>query len=83
MDKKLTLSLNQEVIEKAKKYAKRHRTSLSRLIEAYFNSLTGDQEDENDIKTTPLVDSLRGVIELPKDFDYKKERAKLLIEKHK
>ena len=35
MDKKLTLSLNQRVIEKAKKYAKLHSTSLSRMIETY------------------------------------------------
>ena len=83
MDKKLTLSLNQRVIEKAKNYAKLHRTSLSRMIEAYFDSLTGNQEGDTEISTTPLVESLCGVIQLPKDFDYKKARAKYLNEKHK
>jgi predicted nucleic acid-binding protein len=32
MDKKLTLSLNEDVIEKANKYSKQSNTSLSKLI---------------------------------------------------
>ena len=83
MDKKLTLSLNQRVIEKAKNYAKQHRTSLSRLIEAYFESLTSQQKDITDIETTPLVESLLGVIQLPEDFNYKEARTMYLNEKHK
>jgi hypothetical protein len=83
MDKKLTLSLNQRVIEKAKIYAKQHRTSLSRMIEAYFESLTSQQKDMTDVETTPLVESLSGVIQLPEDFDYKEARTKYLNEKHK
>lgn len=81
MDKKLTLSLNQNVIEKAKDYAKRNKTSLSKMIEAYFNSLTNIESNKNEIQITPLVESLCGVIELPEDFDYKK--AKYLLEKYK
>ena len=83
MDKKLTLSLNKAIIEKAKSYAKQNKTSLSKMIEAYFDSLTSDSGDINHIKTTPLVESLCGVIELPKDFDYKKSKAKYLLEKYK
>lgn len=82
MDKKLTLSLNQQIIERAKRYAKSNNTSLSKMIEAYFESLTNQEENE-DIKTTPLVKSLSGVIELPNDFDYKKSRSKHLQEKHR
>ena len=83
MDKKLTLSLNHQVIEKAKHYAKQHRTSLSRMIEAYFESLTSHQKDPSETDTTPLVESLCGVIQLPEDFDYKEARAKHLNDKHK
>jgi hypothetical protein len=83
MDKKLTLSLNQRVIEKAKNYAKQHRTSLSRMIEVYFEALTSQQKDMTEIETTPLVESLSGVIQLPEDFDYKEARTKYLNEKHK
>lgn len=82
MDKKLTLSLNDKVIEKAKKYAKSNSTSLSKLIESYFEMLTRKQEKSR-ITTTPLVESLCGVIALPSDFDYKKSRAEYLLEKNK
>ncbi len=81
MDKKLTLSLNQTIIEKAKQYAKENNTSLSKMIEAYFNSLT--YEEAKTIESTPLVESLCGVIELPEDYDYKKTKARHLIVKHK
>ena len=37
MDTKLTLKLNQEIIEKAKNYAAEKKLSLSRLIENYLN----------------------------------------------
>ena len=83
MDKKLTLSLNQKIIEKAKSYARENKTSLSKMIEAYFDSLTNEKSDNNTIETTPLVDSLCGIIKLPEDFNYKESRAKYLLEKHK
>lgn len=83
MDKKLTLSLNQSIIEKAKNYAKENKTSLSKMIEAYFDSLTNNESDENKIQITPLVESLCGVIELPENFDYKKSKSKYLLEKYK
>ncbi len=81
MDKKLTLSLNERIIESAKKYAKNHQTSLSRLIESYLSSLAEDSGKE--VEITPLVESLSGVIELPRDFDLKREYADHLMEKHK
>lgn len=39
MATKLTLSMNEETIEKAKAWAKAHHTSLSGLVEGYFESL--------------------------------------------
>jgi hypothetical protein len=83
MDKKLTLSLNQTVIEKAKNYAKKNKTSLSKMIESYFDSLTNNEFDENETPISPLVESLCGVIELPEGFDYKEAKAKYLLEKYK
>ena len=43
MDTKLTLKLNQEIIERAKLYASDKKLSLSRLIENYLNALTAEQ----------------------------------------
>jgi hypothetical protein len=81
MDKKLTLSLNERVIEKAKLYAKEHQVSLSRLIESYLSSLIEKESEE--IAITPLVESLSGVVSLPDEFDYKNDYSDYLLEKYK
>jgi len=80
MDTKLTLKLEQSVIEKAKDYAKRQKTSLSRLIENYLLNIT-DEEDVQE-KITPLVRSLSGIIDLPNDYDHKKDYADYLAKKY-
>ena len=38
MDTKLTLRLNDNVIERAKIYARNHKISLSKMIESYLDS---------------------------------------------
>ena len=81
MDTKLTLKLEQTVIEKAKDYAKNHRTSLSKLIENYLLNITNEKGKEEQI--TPLVKSLSGIINLPEKFEYKKGYSDFLINKYK
>ena len=81
MNTKLTLKLEQTVIDKAKDYAKDHRTSLSKLIENYLLNITNKKEKTESI--TPLVKSLSGIIKLPEDFDPKKGYADFLINKYK
>jgi len=83
METKLTLRLDQHVIERAKDYARNHKTSLSKMIESYLDSLTKQREEEKKISITPLVESLSGVIDLPADFDYKKAYRDYLGEKYK
>ncbi len=83
METKLTLRLNNRVIERAKIYAKSQRISLSKMIESYLDSLTREKDSDNKISITPLVESLSGVINLPPDFDYKNEYADYLTEKYK
>lgn len=80
MDTKLTLKLEQSVIEKAKDYAKRQKTSLSRLIENYLIDIT--EEDDVQEKITPLVRSLSGIIDLPNDYDHKKDYTDYLAKKY-
>lgn len=70
MDTKLTLKLEQEIIEKAKDYAKIRKTSLSKLIENYLHKITDDNDSAE--KITPLVKSLSGIINLPDQYDHKK-----------
>ena len=82
MDTKLTLKLDQEIIEKAKHYASEKKISLSRIVENYLNSLTSDKEN-NDIQISPFVKSLSSKVNIAGDYDYKKDRAEYLENKHK
>ncbi len=58
------------------------KISLSRIVENYLNSLTSDKEN-NDIQISPFVKSLSSGIEIPADYDYKKDRADYLEQKYK
>lgn len=83
MDTKLTLRLNENIIEKAKIYARNHKISLSKMIESYLDSLTSQSNNEKKPSITPLVESLSGVIELPTDSDFKKDYHNYLDEKYR
>ncbi|MBN1646451.1 MAG: hypothetical protein JW874_00340 [Spirochaetales bacterium] len=85
MNRKLTLSVDNSVIEKAKKYAKKHNESLSELVEDYFRIITADsQEDpEKEKELSPFVEELLGSIKLPQEFNMKNERYEYLKEKYK
>ncbi|MFP4469196.1 MAG: DUF6364 family protein [Bacteroidales bacterium] len=80
MKSKLTLSLNHRTIEKAKDYARLNKISLSKMIESYLENLTNQSNEDQQI--TPLVKSLSGIIDLPADYDYKKEYGSFLTEKY-
>ncbi|MCL2834003.1 MAG: DUF6364 family protein [Treponema sp.] len=60
METKLTLKLDQEVINSAKKYAEKNHKSLSRLVEDFFKNLV--YENISYKKYPPLVENLSGVI---------------------
>lgn len=72
MDSKLTLKLNERVIERAKKYASNKKVSLSRLIENYLNSITQEQND--DFEISPFVKSISSGKSIPDEVDWKKSR---------
>lgn len=81
MNTKLTLTIEQTVIERAKKYADVKGRSLSSIVENYLKAITKeDNIDETEL--TPIVKSLKGSFKAPKNFDYKKELSKRLTEKY-
>lgn len=86
MDTKLTLTLNKEIIEYAKKYAASNQTSLSDLVENYFKALTASEPEVtyqiNNRSKTPIVDSLVGSIKAVELEDVKTERLKRLEAKY-
>lgn len=81
MDSKLTLKLNQEVIGKAKEYARMHNISLSRLIENYLELLTGKKQDHRPI--SKQVQKLSGIVTLPEDYDARQDYRDHLEKKYK
>jgi hypothetical protein len=81
MDTKLTLKLDKEIINRAKHYAESKKISLSKLIESYLQLLTKESSSKD--KISPLVESLSGVIVLPKNYDDKDDYADYLTEKYK
>jgi hypothetical protein len=85
MDTKLTLKLDKFVIDKAKDYASSHKRSLSRIVESYLRSLIikKDSNDSDDIEISPFVKSMATGVNIPADFDYKKEYGDYLTQKYK
>jgi hypothetical protein len=82
MDTKLTLSLDKQIIEAAKKYAKKKNTSLSNLIENYLVNVTNTSKN-SEVEISPLVKSLSGVLRMDKKQDYKKQYTDFLAKKYK
>lgn len=83
MNTKLTLTIEQEIIKRAKEYAKDKNRSLSDIIENYLKILTKEEKKERDNKFNPIVKSLKGSFKMPKnDMDYKKELRNRLEEKY-
>ena len=80
MDSKLTLKLNENVIERAKNYASNKKISLSRLVENYLDTLTQEKEDEFEI--SPFVKSISTGKSIPVDLDYKKDYIDYLDKKY-
>jgi hypothetical protein len=71
MTTKLTLTLDDKVIRRAKRYAKTKGRSVSELVESYFKSIT-EPDASQSADLTSSVKSLLGSFKAPKDFDYKK-----------
>jgi hypothetical protein len=57
---KLTLSVDGEVVERAKRFAEQHGTSLSALVERYLDLLTRQVAVATD--QPPVLARLRGIL---------------------
>jgi hypothetical protein len=60
MDVKLTLKMDQNVINSMKQYAAQNDKSLSNLVEEFFKSMTAVGKKNENI--SPLVKELSGII---------------------
>lgn len=73
--KKLTLSVDERVIEHARRYSTRHNTSISQLVTRYLSQLDAPSQ----ANLAPWVQRLRGI--LPGDTSVEDYRRHL-EEKH-
>lgn len=73
MQTKLTLRLEDELIEKAKQHAKQQGKSLSQIVADYFTAFT-QKTDENEQAIAPVTQSLIGILKSKNldEKDYKK-----------
>lgn len=80
---KLTLSVDSNVIYRAKQYAEKRHISLSKLVQNYLDQLSAhsnDQKSDIDPDILALTGILKGKV--PDDIDLKEERFKYLKGKH-
>lgn len=82
MNTKLTLTIEKEVIEEAKRYAKEKGQSLSGLVENYFKLLTRDKIQISQKELSPRTRKLRGILKVENDFDYKEVLTEELSKKY-
>lgn len=82
MDTKLTLKLDKDVIEKAKRYAVKHDISLSQMVEKYFIAVTGEGNDSS-VTLSPVIRELSGVMDADSSSVYMDDYADYLTKKYK
>lgn len=82
MNTKLTLTIEKEVIEVAKEYAKEKGQSLSEMVENYFKFVTVSRKKIKEKQLSPKVRKLRGIIKADEKFDYKQILTEELSKKY-
>ncbi len=81
MNKKLTLTIDDDVIKQAKKYSKKEGKSLSEMVENFLKAAS-EEKTAKSHQSTPLTRSLRGSFKAPAGFDYKKMLTEELEKKY-
>ncbi len=73
---KLTLSVDEKVVQRAKRFAEERGTSVSRLVELFLDLLARPPEADDD---TPMLRKLRGILKRGDREDYRQH----LVEKYR
>lgn len=82
MNTKLTLRLNDELIEHAKQYAKLHHTSVSQLVAEYFLQLQKIQQQAEHSPLPSITQQLSGILKEHDVTDVKTEYYDALEKKY-
>jgi len=62
MKTKLTLTLDNTIIEKAKIYAETNNSSISQMVSDYFAFIFTKQEPQKKIQKTPILSEISGIL---------------------
>ena len=76
------MSIEKEVIEAAKDYAKSQGRSLSNVIEEYLKSVTQSKVKNEKNKFNSVIEEFAGSVKLPKGRSYDNVKLEALVEKH-
>ena len=82
MTTKLTLTIEKEVIDIAKEYAKEKGQSLSEMVENYFKFVVDKRNKIKEKQLSPKVRKLRGIIKTEEELDYKQIVTEELSKKY-
>jgi hypothetical protein len=76
---KLTLSINEKTVQRAKRISLKRGKSISSMVEEYLNSIT-----EQDDKKESSVKKMSGILQnkIPATLDWKKSKEEYLNKKH-
>lgn len=77
MHTKLTLTVEEKIIDRAKQYAQKTGRSLSDLVESYLDNITSAKsEPVNELPDD--IKKLFGSVKIPLELNHKKEIRKIL-----
>ena len=76
MSTKATIEVDLSLFEQLKKYAKSKGRTITEVVEKQLKSLLGTE-----VKDKPVSSKLRGLVNLPENFDYKEELKNRSLEK--
>lgn len=80
MTRKLTLSINEKTVLKARRISRKRGKSISRMVEEYLNSIT-----EKDEQQKSAVDEIKRIMKgkiTTKNLDWKKVKEEHLSKKY-
>jgi len=80
--KKLTLSADAEVIEQAKRIARRNGTSVSAMFVRFVRGLTRQDKALEEVPPDSIAARATGAVRLPKGKSPRDVLADALVEKH-
>ena len=74
------MTVEKDIIERAKVYANQRGRSLSDLVENFLRSLISKESESNEL--SPKVKKLLGSVKVQKNFDYKKDLSEAINKKY-